>query len=147
MQETQETPNASEAVDRISKYMVIGAVANKTVEADSEAPVRRLTALRAKALAITADIGCEFAGQQQIAKAPDAAFYFATPYHSWQRGLNEHTNGLIHQYFPKDRSLAAVTKTEVDGAARLLNSRPRKILGYKTPQQVFSTTPPGALHC
>lgn len=135
------------AVDRMSKYVVIEAVDNKTAEAVTAALVRRLTALPAKVLTITADNGREFAGHQHIAKALNAAFYFAKPYHSWQRGLNEHTNGLLRQYFPKARSLEAVSKSEVDRAAQLLNSRPRKILGYKTPQEVFSTPPPGALHC
>ncbi len=135
------------AVDRMSKYVVIEAVANKTAEAVSAALVGRLTALCAKVLTITADNGREFAGHQQIAKALNAAFYFARPYHSWERGLNEHTNGLIRQYFPKNQCLDGVTRADVDRAAYLLNSRPRKILGYKTPQEVFSTPPPGALHC
>ena len=135
------------AVDRMSKYVVIEAVANKTAEAVTAALVGRLTALCAKVLTITADNGREFAGHQQIAAALNADFYFARPYHSWERGLNEHTNGLLRQYFPKNQRLDGVTKTEVDRAAHLLNSRPRKILGYKTPQEVFSTPPPGALHC
>ena len=135
------------AVDRMSKYVVIEAVTNKTAEAVTAALVRRLKALRTKVLTITADNGREFAGHQQIAKALNAAFYFARPYHSWERGLNEHTNGLLRQYFPKNQCLDGVSKAQVDRAAHMLNSRPRKILGYKTPQEVFSTPPPGALHC
>ena len=135
------------AVDRMSKYVVVEAVANKTAEVVTAALLRRLTAMSAKVLTITADNGREFAGHQEIAEALNADFYFARPYHSWQRGLNEHTNGLLRQYFPKGQRLDGVTKAEVDRAAHLLNSRPRKILGYKTPQEVFSTPPPGALHC
>ena len=135
------------AVDRMSKYVVIEAVANKTAEAVTAALVRTLTAISAKVLTLTADNGREFAEHQKIATALNADFYFARPYHSWERGLNEHTNGLLRQYFPKGQRLDGVTKTEVDRAAHLLNSRPRKILGYKTPQEVFSTPPPGALHC
>lgn len=135
------------AVDRMSKYVVIEAVTNKTAEAVTAALVRRLAAISAKVLTLTADNGREFAGHQNIAAALNADFYFATPYHSWERGLNEHTNGLLRQYFPKGQHLDRVTKAEVDRAAHLLNTRPRKILGYKTPQEVFSTPPPGALHC
>ena len=135
------------AVDRMSKYVVIEAVANKTAEAVTAALVRRLTTISAPVLTLTADNGREFAGHQDIAAALNADFYFARPYHSWERGLNEHTNGLLRQYFPKSHRLDGVTKAEVDRAAHLLNTRPRKILGYKTPQEVFSTPPPGALHC
>ena len=73
--------------------------------------------------------------------------YFATPCHSWERGLNEHTNGLIRQYLLKTRSFLDLDPAEVDKIERLLNNRPRKILGFKTPQEVFSTPPPGAFHC
>ena len=135
------------AVDRMSKYLVIAQAADKTAKAVTAALTGRLTALSAKVLTITADNGREFASHQEIAEALSAAFYFATPYHSWERGLNEHTNGLLRQYFPKGQRLDGVTKAEVDRAEHLLNSRPRKILGYKTPQEVFSTPPPGALHC
>ena len=135
------------AVDRMSKYVVIEAVPNKTAEAVTAALLRRLTTISTKVLTITADNGREFAEHQKIAAALNADFYFAKPYHSWERGLNEHTNGLIRQYFPKGKRLDGVTKADVDRAAHLLNTRPRKILGYKTPQEVFSTPPPGALHC
>ena len=64
-------------------------------------------------------------------------FYFATPHHSWERGTNENTNGLIRQYLPKGRTMAGVTQAQCDRIAGQLNSRPRKRHGYKTPNQCF----------
>ena len=63
--------------------------------------------------------------------------YFAKPYHSWERGLNEHTNGLFRQYFPKGSDLSILSDTDVQRVEDKLNSRPRKILGYQTPREVF----------
>jgi len=70
----------------------------------------------------------------------EARIYFAHPYASWERGLNENTNGLIRQYFPKDRDLTTVTKFEIEYAMDKLNHRPRKSLGYRTPYEVFFNT-------
>ena len=67
----------------------------------------------------------------------NADIYFAHPYSSWERGLNENTNGLIRQYFPKARDLTTVTKREVEKAMDKLNHRPRKTLGFRTPYEVF----------
>ncbi len=67
----------------------------------------------------------------------DVKFYFATPHHSWERGTNENTNGLIRQYLPKGASMATLTQQQCDSIAGRLNSRPRKRLGYRTPYQVF----------
>ena len=64
-------------------------------------------------------------------------FYFATPHHSWERGTNENTNGLIRQYLPKGETMAKVTQSECDLIAEHLNNRPRKRHGYKTPNQCF----------
>src|SRR5450755_4152504 len=71
------------------------------------------------------------------------------PYHSWERGLNEHTNGLFRQYFPKGSDLSIVSDTEVQRVEDKLNCRPRKILGYRTPREVFfnAKTLPVALRC
>jgi IS30 family transposase len=73
-------------------------------------------------------------------------FYFAHPYASWERGLNENTNGLIRQYFPKGRNFTTITEQEIQHAMNKLNNRPRKCLGMKTPNQVFfGINPPVAL--
>jgi IS30 family transposase len=90
-----------------------------------------------KVLTITADNGREFAGHQAIAQQLQADFYFAHPYASWERGTNENTNGLIRQYFPKDRDFITITPQEIITAMHRLNNRPRKRLGFTTPNQVF----------
>ena len=81
-----------------------------------------------------------------IARALKAKFYFAHPYASWQRGLNENTNGLIRQYLPKDCEFNMITKKQINHVIDKLNNRPRKCLGIKIPNQVFfGINPPVAL--
>ena len=82
---------------------------------------------------LTYDNGKEFAFHQQIADALDAKGFFANPYHSWERGLNENTNGLIRQYLPKGQSFDELSDKDVETIMNKLNSRPRKCLGFKTP--------------
>jgi len=84
---------------------------------------------------ITADNGTEFHSYKLIEEATGVPFYFATPHHSWERGTNENTNGLIRQYLPKRRSKAHVGQADLDAIAGKLNSRPRKRLGYRTPEE------------
>jgi hypothetical protein len=86
---------------------------------------------------ITYDNGKEFASHVEIATSLRSLSYFAKPYHSWERGLNEHTNGLFRQYFPKGSDLSTVSDTDVQRVEDKLNSRPRRILGYRTPREVF----------
>ena len=86
---------------------------------------------------ITSDNGKEFAQHRRVAKGLRADFYFAHPYASWERGLNENTNGLLRQYFPKRSDFTAVTPQQVRAAMDRLNNRPRKCLGFKTPNEVF----------
>jgi IS30 family transposase len=64
-------------------------------------------------------------------------YYFARPYHSWERGANENLNGLIRQYFPKGSSFEYITKEQVRALENKLNDRPRKRFGYKTQNQVY----------
>src|SRR5215469_1811467 len=98
---------------------------------------------------ITYDNGKEFASHAEIATSLGSLSYFAKPYHSWERGLNEHTNGLFRQYFPKGSNLSIVSDTEIQRVEDKLNSRPRKILGYRTPREVFFNAKnlPVALRC
>ena len=93
------------AVERMSKYTLIAVVANKSSLLVTQALIQRLAVFTGKVLTITADNGKEFAGHAELAATLVANVYFATPYHSWERGLNEHTNGLIRQYFPKGIAL------------------------------------------
>ena len=86
---------------------------------------------------ITFDNGKEFAAHQDIAYALKAKIFFATPYHAWERGLNENTNGLIRDFFPKGTDFSTIPSAEVAKVERLLNARPRKSLGFRSPQEVF----------
>ncbi len=124
-------------VERKSLYTVIRAVLRKTARAVRHAVVDGLTPYIDWVHTITYDNGREFADHEGMASDLDACIYFAHPYSSWERGLNENTNGLIRQYFPKDRDLTTVTKHEVAQAMDKLNHRPRKSLGYRTPYEVF----------
>ena len=81
--------------------------------------------------------GKEFAEHETIAAKLDVDVYFARPYRSWERGLNENSNGLLRQYFPKGMELIEVTQEQVQWAVDRLNHRPRKVLGFRTPFEIF----------
>ena len=84
------------------------------------------------------DNGTEFHDNAQLERTTGVAFYFATPHHSWERGTNENTNGLIRQYVPKGTSMAKLTQQRCNAIARALNNRPRKRLGFKTPKECLN---------
>ena len=86
---------------------------------------------------ITADNGSEFHGYKKIEKKTGVKIYFANPHQAWERGSNENANGLIRQYLPKGVTLAGVTQRECNAIAEKLNNRPRKRLGFKTPNECF----------
>ena len=124
-------------VERKSGYTLIRKVKRKTARAVRKAAVSLLKPHRDKVHTLTSDNGKEFSEHEQIAKALDADFYFAHPYASWERGTNENTNGLIRQYFSKNRDFTTITQQEINHAMKRLNNRPRKRLGFLTPAQVF----------
>jgi len=134
-------------VERRSKLTLLAKVERNTEEAVKQAVIEKLQPLRDDVHTITSDNGREFAGHAEIAEALCAEFYFAHPYHSWERGLNENTNGLVRQYFPKGSDFSAITDERVQAVARRLNERPRKTLGYQTPNAVFFNSSPVALRC
>jgi transposase, IS30 family len=86
---------------------------------------------------MTADNGTEFNGYEAIEATTGVIFYFAHPHHSWERGTNENTNGLIRQYIPKGQSMKTLTQEACDIIAKRLNDRPRKRLEYQTPSQRY----------
>lgn len=125
-------------VERVSRYTLLKKLDAATADKTGTAIIAKMRPHRTLVHTITADNGKEFAGHQRVAKRLDAGFYFAKPYHAWERGLNENTNGLVRQYFPKGTDFATVSSEEVERVQNLLNSRPRKILDFKSPNEVFS---------
>lgn len=122
-------------VDRHSKFTVLKLVDRKTADLVTQATIEKLSGLPVHT--VTYDNGKEFSDHTSISLALGAPCYFAKPYHSWERGLNEHTNGLVRQYLPKGTNLREISDETVQSIADKLNHRPRKILGYKTPMEVL----------
>jgi IS30 family transposase len=124
-------------VERHSKYTRLHKLIAATAHNTTAATVQDLRAHKEKVITITYDNGKEFAGHQRIAEILNATVFFAKPYHAWERGLNEHTNGLVRQYFPKGTDFHRVSDEEIALVEKKINNRPRKVLGYKTPCEVF----------
>ena len=127
-------------VDRKSKMVILEKLIKKKSKIVAEKTVKRFKKIKNKCLTITYDNGSEFSKHTEISSAIKAKCYFATPYHSWERGLNEHTNGLVRQYFPKGMDLTTIADEELTMVENLLNDRPRKVLGYRTPREIFLET-------
>jgi IS30 family transposase len=89
----------------------------------------------------TVDNGKEFSRHKELSKSLKGKVYFANPYHPWERGLNENTNGLLRQYLPKKKSFEDLTQKELAKIVSKLNNRPRKSLGYRTPREAFFNLP------
>lgn len=124
-------------VDRKSGYVLIGKLRARTKEHTNHRTVRLMRRHPQQFKTITADNGTEFHNYAAIERSTGATFYFATPHHSWERGTNENTNGLIRQYVPKGTSMAKLSQQRCNAIARALNDRPRKRLGFKTPRECF----------
>jgi IS30 family transposase len=123
--------------ERKSRLALLRKVERKTAQAVADTVIELLKSLPLRTHTITADNGKEFASHERIAKELNTDVYFAHPYSSWERATNENMNGLIRQYFPKKRSFATITETEIEFVMERLNNRPRKCLGFKSPNQVF----------
>lgn len=125
-------------VDRKSGYLL----GNKLEEATADA-VRTMTKIafkpipKRKKLTITYDNGSEFSAFDEIEEDNEMLVYFAYPYHSWERGTNENTNGLLRQFFPKRSAFASITTEKLAEIVKLINTRPRKRLNYQTPAEIF----------
>jgi IS30 family transposase len=124
-------------VERKSGFTLIGKLPDRTVASLNLRTVQLIKRHAGAFRTITADNGTEFHGYARIEDATGTRFYFATPHHSWERGTNENTNGLIRQYLPKGKSMANITQADCDRIARQLNTRPRKRLDYRTPEECF----------
>ena len=125
-------------VERKSRYLVAAKLKDKSAKSMNHATIRAFREVAtSKIKTMTFDNGKEFAGFKDLEKALSTKTYFAQPYHSWERGTNENTNGLLRQYFPKGTDFTAIPKVELDKKVALLNNRPRKCLRYRTPVEVF----------
>ena len=124
-------------VDRKTGYVLIGKLAERTIDSATRCAVSMITKGTRPTRTITFDNGTEFHGYKDIEAATGATIYFATPHHSWERGTNENTNGLIRQYLPKRKSMKHLTQKTCDWVAQQLNNRPRKRHGYLTPAELY----------
>lgn len=132
-------------VERTSRYTLIAFSESKEAAEVGSAILSSMKDHKDKVLTMTYDNGKEFALHKLLGTLLDADAYFAHPYHSWERGLNENTNGLIRQYFPKGCDFSKVTDAEIREVEMKLNRRPRKCLDYQTPNDIFNPPPPVAL--
>lgn len=122
-------------VDRKSRYLVCSKADGKNSIAVRDAILRMFA--NGQALSITPDRGKEFARHAEITETLDGLpFYFPPAYQPWQRGTNENTNGLLRQYFPKGSDFDTISDDDIQRVVTLMNLRPRKCLGYKTPFEV-----------
>ena len=126
-------------VERKIGYLIIGKLRNRTVAELNRVAIQLINSASVPIHTITADNGTEFHGYKKIEAETGARFYFANPHHSWERGTNENTNGLIRQYLPKRKSLANVTQTQCHRIADRLNNRPRKRLDFLTPKEAYES--------
>lgn len=124
-------------VDRKTLYTVIAKLPGKQADILADVAVESMAQYRSKVKTITLDNGLEFAAHEVMAAGLKADIYFAHPYASWERGINENTNGLIRQYFPKGTDFTDITDKEVQSVMDKLNSRPRVTRGGKSPNELF----------
>lgn len=125
-------------VDRATRYALVRKVESGAAEEVGQAMLRLLEGVPPQARkSVTPDLGKEFYGYKTVEEAMKVRFYFPHPSSPWERPTNENFNGLLREFFPKRKSFKGLTQTEVDQAVCLINLRPRKCLGWKSPFEVF----------
>jgi IS30 family transposase len=133
----QAGPCVLTLVERKTGYLALGKLPRRT-GADVNRRARRLIHAQPHPVrTITVDNGTEFHRYAALERVTAARFYFATPHHAWERGTNENTNGLLRQYLPKRQSMTHLTQYDCNRIAQKLNRRPRKRLGYRTPEECY----------
>lgn len=120
-------------VERLTRYTVTKRIFDKSARTVTDATIELLTPFKDFVLTITADNGKEFAYHKEVSKNLKCNYFFADPYCSWQRGLNENTNGLLRQYWPKSTDFKLIHDDTVRSNLIQLNNRPRKVILYQTP--------------
>lgn len=124
-------------VEKKTRFLTAALVSSKHAEPVTSATLTLLASFKGRLHTITADNGKEFAYHEEITEKLGAKVYFAHPYSSWERGVNENTNGLLRQYFPKGTDFRTLTQAEIDFAVARINNRPRKVLGFKTATEMM----------
>ena len=124
-------------VERKSGFLAIGKLAQRTGALVNDRAHLLISAQPRLVRTITVDNGTEFHSYEALEQRVPARFYFATPHHAWERGTNENANGLVRQYLPKGACMAHLTQHDCNRLADKLNRRPRKRLGYRTPEEVY----------
>ena len=122
-------------VDRKSRFLKVGRSPNKKSDEVNEVMIALLK--DEPCYTITPDRGSEFKRYEEVAKELNVEFYFPEPHQPWQRGTNENTNGLLREYFPKKYDITNLTDEEIQSRIDKLNKRPRKVLGYRTPYEIY----------
>ncbi len=125
-------------VCRKSRFLIAELMRNRKAATFNHATIENFKYLpKNLTKTFTSDNCKEFSKFKELEKELKVSCYFANPYHSWERGTNENTNGLLRRYFPKGTDFSKLTKEEVNKAVWSLNNRPKKCLGFKTPLEVF----------
>jgi len=127
-------------VERKTLFTVCAKVTRKNAACVARAIITLLTPYKDKVKTLTFDNGSEFCQHEKVAAELSAKNYFADPYASWQRGINENTNGLLRQYFPKGTNFKKITQSKIRDVVNQLNNRPRKTRNYRSPNEPFKKT-------
>jgi IS30 family transposase len=125
-------------VERKTGLVLVGKLTDRTAGSLSRRAVSLIRRRGGAFETVTADNGTEFHDYRRVERLTGTEFYFARPYHSWERGSNENANGLVRQYLPKGTSMAGLSQQQCNAIARKLNTRPRKRLGFRTPLECFN---------
>lgn len=134
----QAGPCVLTLVERKTGYVAIGRLERRTSALVNDRAARLIRAQARPVRTITVDNGTEFHSYAALERRVPTRFYFATPHHAWERGTNENTNGLLRQYLPKRASMGHLTQHDCNRIAAKLNARPRKRLGYRTPEECYA---------
>lgn len=136
---SEQTTRILTHVERKSGYLLAQKLNRVSAELTRETTTRALGSLPSQLIqSITYDNGVEFSEYELLERELNAPVYFAHPYHSWERGTNENTNGLLRQFFPKRTAFGTITTEQLDQVVEIINHRPRKRLNYQTPSEILS---------
>lgn len=130
-----EKKGINSLVERKARFVILTKLKRRTAKETTVAVINQL--LRYKRDSLTVDNGKENIRHEEISKKLDIPVFFCHPYHSWEKGSNENMNGLVRKYLPRGTNLDTVSQEDLNDIADELNSRPRKILGFRTPYEIL----------